>query len=243
MSPVLLCAATALEARACRSAIREARMEESIEVLRTGMGLHRARTALEARLSGGPLPAWVISTGFAGCRSATLRVGQWVFARTVSLESGRKLELAEAVPPFFRPESDSAIEADFISLSGVEILESPDDAEATETPVIVDMESFAWAEAATARGIRFQALRIVSDTPADPLPAVVAHLVAVSTGGNWRARARAALQGGRAAATDPRSLGRFARRTSRLSRLMTEGWVGFLREGGYLPSLIPKNRK
>lgn len=228
MSRILLCAATGFEAGACRAAIRDAGAEERCEVLRTGMGLRNAGQALEARLSRGPRPEWVISTGFAGCRSAASRVGQWAFARSVRREGGRRLELPEKAPPFFERESGMALETDVVSLGGVEILEQGTSGDAPR-PELVEMESFAWAETAMAHGIRFQVLRLISDTPDSPLPAAVGHLVAISTAESWRGRAAAGLRGGRAAVLDPRGIWRFARQTHRLTGLMTEGWTGFLR--------------
>jgi hypothetical protein len=75
---IIVCAATHAEARACGKGIARAGLSSELEVLETGVGLTRARGALERRLARGPRPELVVSSGFAGAYSRDLAVSSWI---------------------------------------------------------------------------------------------------------------------------------------------------------------------
>ena len=230
---ILLCTATSVEAHACKSGI--ARSGTGFEILQSGMGLKNARVALEARLAQErlPRPTLIVSTGFAGSWSEELPVGSWAVGRAVRIESGDRHELEDlsrivhfspGLLKRWRP-------AEFLSLS------RPQSGDGTSRrgqqsglPVLVDMESYAWAELSRAHAIPFAILRMISDTPREPLPGAVENFAAAWTASRPLERAGYLARGLSRTVSEPRVLSKFLARSSRLPRRLADGWQEFAAE-------------
>jgi putative membrane protein len=159
---VLLCAATATEAAACRRGVAGV---TGMEVLRTGVGPERAARALARRLEQGPPPALVVSAGFAGALGSDIEAGELVTARAL-------FRLIRAAPvPVALPRGVLRLAPD---ARAVDLATASEVVAGGITwhggPAAVDMESAALAERAAAAGARFAVLRLVTDTPRAPLP-------------------------------------------------------------------------
>ncbi|WP_242337742.1 carotenoid biosynthesis protein [Anaeromyxobacter sp. SG66] len=212
---IVVCAATFAEAAACRRGISDADAT-GLEVLRTGVGPERARAALAARLARGPRPSLVVSSGFAGALSPGLEVGAVVTARSVHrLADGERaaLELPPALlrlAPGARPVELSSA-AEVLAAAG----------HGLRAPAAGDMESAALARTAAEAGIAFSVLRVVTDTPAAPLPPVARSVAAALA-------ARGLSRGGHLVRTLSDALGR-PRETIAFVRASL-GWCRRLRE-------------
>jgi hypothetical protein len=223
---VLVCAATRAEHGACKRGIAHALEKRTAEheMLLTGVGPLRAARALAERLSRGPLPDLVVSSGFAGALTGALPLASWITAvRLGEWEGGARIavdgvSLIDAFPDLVACEvlSASTLVSGSIPCSGAE-------------PVAVDMESVSLAREAARRGVSFAVVRLVSDTPAQPLPAFLspftAALAATTTG--KRARVALAAQGVRAALGDPLSALRLVADGPLWLRRLEEGWRAF----------------
>jgi uncharacterized membrane protein len=161
---VLVCAATFAEAAACRRGIA-ASGASGLEVLLTGVGPDRAAERCRARLARGPRPVLVVSSGFAGALSPDLQVGAVVTARTLyRLDGDRAVEVL--LPPGLLRLAPAAQTVELVSASAV----LPESVRGLSAPVAVDMESAALADACDEAGVPFTVLRVITDTPAAPLP-------------------------------------------------------------------------
>jgi hypothetical protein len=98
-------------------------------------------------------------------------------------------------------------------------------------PAAVDMESAALAEVAAAAGLPFLVLRLLTDTPARPLPAVGRALAATLAAAGALSRAahcaRAALDAARA----PNVAAAFVRDALRWRARLRAGWREHARRG------------
>ncbi|HSD22154.1 MAG TPA: carotenoid biosynthesis protein [Anaeromyxobacter sp.] len=169
---VLVCAATFAEAAACRRGIAAAGAS-GLEVLLTGVGPDRAAARLYARLARGPRPALVVSSGFAGALTPGLEIGALVTARALhSLEEDRAVEVALA-PGILRL-APGARTVELVSATHVPAAEPS----GLPAPAAVDMESAALALACAGSGVPFTVLRVVTDTPAAPLPSLARSIAA-----------------------------------------------------------------
>ncbi len=160
---LLICAATWVEAAACWHASRS--RASRVEVLWTGMGLARARRALETRLAAGVRPALVISAGFAGSHASDARVGDWILAteaRQAGFEAiACRTGLARALKrTSLRWRKGPVLTLERIAGRERRIFEG----------VAHDLETHALSRVASRFGIGFSALRMVSDTWDFPLP-------------------------------------------------------------------------
>jgi nucleoside phosphorylase len=204
---ILLCAATSIEARACRAGTSNA--AQPIEVLKTGMGLKNAEDALRIRLQNGasqPRPSLIVSTGFAGSWSPRYRVGDWVVGKTVAYENRwAPLDLNPARE--ILPSQETLPRGDFRTLLEPAI---------GNAEVLVDMESFSWAKVAHEFQIPFLILRMISDSPSHPLPKTIQHLATGSFG-----------RGMMSLPSEPRALMKFVARGARLPGLLKQGWISF----------------
>ena len=224
---ILVCAATGIEAAACRRGIADA-AARGIEVLRTGVGPERATDALMrwlATRAGGatpsqdPRPALVVSSGFAGALTSAVAPLAWITASSVHrLVGGRAvpielphglLRVAEGASPCHVISTDHVLAR---CVSGL-----PD-------PAAVDMESAALADVAGAAGLPFLVLRLVTDTPARPLAPIghslAAALAAQGVAGRAAHGARAALE----AARSPARALAFAREAMAWRDRLRAGW-------------------
>lgn len=210
---ILLCAATSVEARACSRGLRRAGQTRAFEVLQTGMGAQKAQQALRERLARGTPVKMVLSTGFAGALRPSLEWGSWVTSDSGEASNGswNKL-LAEA--------GLRVVPCRIASVSQVvDVSRDVADADA------VDLESDALSEVAREFGISFQVLRVISDTPAHPLPEAV-RIWSQAGGESSREGTfwRSIWDGVRASGREPQSLVKFLVRGVRLPVALAEGW-------------------
>jgi nucleoside phosphorylase len=182
---VLVCAATATEARACRAGIDDAGAE-GFELLTTGVGPARAAEALRSRLLAGPRPQLVVSSGFAG--ASGVAQGALVTAdRLARLERSRVAGVP--LPPGLLRLAPSA--TPLLVLTGEDVAIG---AQPVAPPAAVDMESAALAAVAAEAGVPFAVLRLVSDTPERPLPALARSAARALASPSPSARLRAAAR-------------------------------------------------
>jgi hypothetical protein len=216
MSEIILCAATGVEAKACRKGIGRA----PFEVLQTGMGFERAAAALSARLRVGPRPRLVISTGFAGVRQSGIALGTWILGSGVQKpgETKRVLE-SEALALALEKAGLRWSLLDYETVGEAEVVESGSAATA------VDMESSALAQVAAEAGVGFQILRLTSDTPEHPLPAAIALWGSISSVPKASQKWDRWWRGSRDALAHPRRLGGFLLRGNGLVEQLSEGWA------------------
>lgn len=223
---ILVCAATAVEARACHLGLAHASALDRFEVLRTGMGPAAAAHALQLRLASPtrPLPEAIISSGFAGAKDAGLAWGDWVIAAELSeadatpiTASGRLNErLTQAIP---------ARGVRCRSLSAVDPRDAADDGAPSlkrgALPSVVDMESFQLARVASEAGIPFACLRVISDTTDLPIPQGIALLAQI---GMDTPPLRQLAKAGLCVLRAPREALRFTLRSSSLPGRLRDGW-------------------
>ncbi|WP_242343406.1 carotenoid biosynthesis protein [Anaeromyxobacter terrae] len=212
---IVVCAATFAEAAACRRGSADAGAS-GIEVLRTGVGPERAAAALAARLARGPRPSLVVSSGFAGALSLGLEVGAVVTARALHrLADGERAPLE--LPPELLRLAPAARPVEL--LSAAEVLAAA--GQGLQPPVVGDMESAALARIAAEAGLPFSVLRVVTDTPAAPLPPVARCIAAALS-------ARGLARGGHLARTLSAALRRPAEAIAFVRASL--GWCRRLRE-------------
>jgi hypothetical protein len=233
---LLLCAATGVEARACRKGIERAGAADRLEVLETGMGPARAAQALRERLAAGGAPAggaarpdWIISTGFAGARVPGLEVGTWILGSSLRGPEGETLELMPRAMIDWLKGAHAPIRAASVytapQIAGEKAPSLPDGVEA------VDMESMALARVAREHGIDFHLLRLVSDTPDRPIPLAVIELSSIAEPARpFGDRLRGLGQGLLSVAREPQGLARFIGQTMPLPRELARMWEGIARD-------------
>lgn len=214
--PVLVCAATAVEAQACRLGLRG--VERRVEVLQTGMGVVAAAEALRRRLETAPRPRWLISSGFAGSRDESVNLGAWLFADslrhgTLDVPVSGLLDGALAQVPL------PARRAEFVTVDLV-----VGAGEGAQAGVAVDMESAALGRLAYDVGIPFDVLRVVSDTVVQPVPDALAELSQAVLKKEALARWRGMFWSATLAAQSPRAMLGFVLRSALLPRVLAEGW-------------------
>jgi hypothetical protein len=221
---VLVCAATRAERDACtRGIVASARSAH--EVLLTGVGPLRAARSLAQRLARGVLPDLVVSSGFAGALSPELALSSWIAGARVSEWNGVARVPVETVslvcaPGLLRcdvPSSSTLMSANDALHDAV-----PDPA--SGTPLVGDMESAALAREAGGRGVPFAIVRLISDTPAHPLPSFVSPFAAAMSAPSTASRVAHAGRGLCAAVADPRGVVRLVRESARWLRDLEEGW-------------------
>lgn len=230
---ILVCAATATEADACRRGIADASVA-GFDVLTVGVGPARAAAALSRRLSStsetGPAsrrrPALVVSSGFAGTVSPGIAPLQWVTAATVHrLAAGRAIEIA--LPAGLLRVAEGAAPCNVISSDRV-LTGCPRD---LSHPAVADMESAALAEVAAAAGIPFAVLRLVTDTPARPLATLGRRIADVLAADDISHRALHGARAALAAARSPSDAVAFVRESLGWRDRLREGWREHARRG------------
>lgn len=199
---ILLCAATGTELDACK------RGTPRFAHLLTGVGAVHAARALSERLVAGERPSLVVSSGFAGALRGDLPVGTWVTARTLPAAG----TLREAPPP--------AVPCAMVS-SDVLVQGQRLDGDA------VDMESVALAAVAHEHGLPFMVLRLVSDTPADPLPRFLGGFTDAMAATSRRGKLGGIARGLRGVLDDPRGVVRVVREGRAWTRDLERGWTTF----------------
>ncbi len=132
-----------------------------VEVLHTGIGASACRRRLTPLLAGGRFDL-LISSGFAGAVDDSLGVGDLIVAENFS--TAGMLEKAQALVPC----------APVTLASATRVLESASARRAFAAEhgaSAVDMETQTIAELCAARNLPLLSLRVISDSPAAPLPA------------------------------------------------------------------------
>jgi nucleoside phosphorylase len=232
-SVILVCAATSVEAKACRQGIARAGQADQFEVLQTGMGMIQARHALELRLLASqlPKPSQIISAGFAGSWTNDLAIGSWTLGQSVEIQDGLTcMELLQKDSSKVRlQESLLSRKLSFsIHPSRVITIEKANSHGKTSSPsslpVIVDMESYAWAEICQARDIPFQILRMVSDNPSAPLPEAIGSFASITTAPTLQQKFQSLTRGLAQAVQEPKVFAGFIARGTQLPGLLSQGW-------------------
>jgi adenosylhomocysteine nucleosidase len=153
-----------------------------VAVVITGSGRKRALHGAQLLLAGHK-PRWVISAGFGGALTTALARNDVVFAQEVSDEEGRSLAIdvtvhSDAGGPGPRLRSGKLLTVDHIVRSAAEKAEL----HARFGAHVVDMESVAVAALCAERGVRFMAIRVVSDDAQTNLPKEVVSILGRSGG-------------------------------------------------------------
>ncbi len=211
---ILVCAATYFESGACAGAAE-------VEVLRTGVGPERAGAALARRLGRGTRPTLVVSSGFAGALSGPLPLHGCVTAGALF-----RLDQGRAVPVRLGPRglrvAPGALSCALLSAGTVIRGGAP----RLPTPAAADMESAALAEVASAAGIPFAVLRVVTDTASAPFPGLAADIAFVLASRSWRSRLAAAARAILSAVRSPREALALVRSSLAARRALASVWRG-----------------
>jgi nucleoside phosphorylase len=215
---ILVCAATRVEAEACRRGIADAGARD-VEVLQTGVGPARAAQALAARLGRGALPSLVVSSGFAGALTRGIRLHAVVTAARLH-RLGPDGAVPVRLPPGTLRIARDAVRCQVATADAVLVGDHP----ALPAPAAVDMESAALAEVAAAAGLKVEVLRVVTDTPARPFPPFVRPLGAALAPGPTATRLAAALRAAAVAARRPMQALAFLRSSLAAARALRAVW-------------------
>lgn len=219
---VLVCAATRAEHDACRRGIlASARSgdDEVHETLLTGVGPLRAAKSLAMRLARGVLPDLVVSSGFAGALGPELALSSWITGARVCEWDGAARVPVEAGALVCAP---GLVRCDVVSSST--LMSANRALRRGSLPMVADMESAALARASGQRGVPFAIVRLISDTPAQPLPAFVSSIASAMAAETTASRLASAGRGLRAALVDPRAVVRLVKDSARWLRDLEEGW-------------------
>jgi adenosylhomocysteine nucleosidase len=157
-----------------------------IAVVETGLGFARARRATQAMLDA-HTPLWVLSAGFSGALIPEMKVGHIVMADSIVDTHGHELKVDMKMPadPEHGLHVGRLVNADEIVQTVVEKQRLAEETGA----IAVDMESLAVAQICQERGIRFLAVRVISDDLSADLPDEVRTVI----GSSGSARLGAAL--------------------------------------------------
>ena len=170
------------ELAAIRRAVPESR---AVVLTATGDGPKRAASGAATFLER-HRPSAVVGAGLAGALSPGLSVGDIVASRRVRFEVGDAATpdpglLERAIAAGARPATLVTVDRPIVSTAVKAVLAST---ESGGDPLVVDMESAAWAREAAARGIPYVVVRVVSDAADEALPAFLAE--ALGTDGSIR---------------------------------------------------------
>jgi hypothetical protein len=215
---ILVCVATRAEHAACERGIKTA--AHTHELLLTGVGPQRAARSLAERLRHGVQPDLVVSSGFAGAVSPALPLASWITATRVSEWNGAARIPVEDVVLIAGP--PHLVRCEVLSSS---VLVVGDELESDgSAPIAVDMESAALARVAGQKGIRFAVARMISDTPAHPLPRFLSPFVSALSATTTTERLGALGRGLGRAVADPRGVVRLVKESSSWLRDLEAGW-------------------
>jgi hypothetical protein len=177
------------------------------------------------------LPDVVVSSGFAGALSPTLALSSWITGVRVSeWDAGDSLLLeVDGVALVYAPglEHCDVISSRTLVVPGSSspLPDQPNASPRANVPCVVDMESAALAREARRRGVGFAVARLVSDTPAHPLPAFMAPFATALAATAAGERLVAGGRGLYAAAGDPRAVVRFLTESAAWLRALEDGWT------------------
>jgi adenosylhomocysteine nucleosidase len=152
-----------------------------IALILAGAGQHNARRATEILIDG-HRPGRVVSAGFAGGLSSTLKRNDILVAdRLLKLDGG---ELSVDLPPGIAATAPQPGVHRGALLTADHVVRTPRDRRALfqrSGALGVDMETFAVAEVCAARQVAFSSIRVINDTADEALPRDVEHLLAQKT--------------------------------------------------------------
>jgi hypothetical protein len=195
---------------------------------------------LARRLSNGPPVERVISTGFAGALSGGVPLGAWIGAHALfEWKDGTLRAIANVAPLVNGARPFDWLACDVVSTPEIVGRDSPLRRLESSRPLIADMESAALAQEASARSVACSVLRLVSDTPAQPLPEFLGSFTAAMAGSDARARFLATARGIGSALADPSGV---ARLVSTGQRLVKQLRVDFARLAALLDALSSEER-
>jgi adenosylhomocysteine nucleosidase len=144
----------------------------------SGMGFARARRATHA-LVDAHTPKWILSCGFSGALVPEVALGHVVMANAICDQHGNELTIDLNLPG--NPKSGVHVGR---LLTADDIVRRVDDKKQLaekHQALAVDLESLAVAQVCRERGIRFMAVRVISDDLSADLPEEIMSLVG-STG-------------------------------------------------------------
>jgi hypothetical protein len=227
---IIICAATAAEVAACKKGIEAAgSVSKSFEILHTGMGMKAARTRLAERLAALEViretPKLIISSGFAGVWRGSLEIGAWVSANEFWKE-----ERADGVINFYRIDHEPVWKSKgvdtFCPIVSVDVIQKLPSlpAELSTGSLCVDMETAGLAEVAKEKGIPFGVLRMITDTPEQPLPEFVSVFAQAIHSPELGDKAKLSGRGLQQVFSDPLSVARFLKSGKKWSDWLARGW-------------------
>lgn len=224
---ILVCTATPQEEKACRLGIQASGFEDAFRVLRTGIGLNLARSALTEFLSRGNKPSLIVSTGFAGAITPKIPdLYSWITAQKVFSEEKeiQGINIQQHIP-------DTTMCA-LISLPHVfrQGKSVPDVLGSLKQPLAVDMESATLALVSGQYRIPFMVLRMITDTPQEPLPELLCTLSDILLTPNSRGKLQSGILSFNEVRKDIPGLVRIVRKIGIWSRLLKEGWIKYAPE-------------
>ena len=151
-----------------------------VALVLTGMGRARAQHGAEVLLDG-HRPRWIISAGFGGALDPALKRNDIILPREVVNLEGRRFAIDLAIPP--EAEAQGLKTGRLVTVDEF-IRKASDKADLREKTGadVVDMETSALAALCEERGVRFLAVRVISDEAGVDLPPEILAIVG-PTGG------------------------------------------------------------
>lgn len=196
-------------------------------MLFTGVGPRRAARSLAARLARGVLPDVVISSGFAGAVSPAIELSSWITAARICEWSGDAWIPVEGITLAAGP--PGLVGCDVLSSDRLVTARAPLPNADSPHPLVVDMESVSLAREAARRGVAFSVVRLISDTPTNPLPAFLSPFAAAMAATDTTSRIALAGRGLRGAITNPRAVAHLLMEAPAWLRALESGWRQFSR--------------
>ena len=151
-----------------------------VALVLTGMGRARAQRGAEILLDG-HRPRWIISAGFGGALDPSLKRNDLVLPHEVVNLEGRKFAIDLAIPP--EAEAQGLKTGRLLTVDDF-VRKASEKAELRRQTGadVVDMESSAIAALCGDRGVRFLAVRVISDEAGVDLPPEILAIVGPSGG-------------------------------------------------------------
>lgn len=148
-----------------------------VVVVQKAAGFAKARAATQALLDA-HTPNWVISAGYSGALKPDMQVGNIVVGNSIADQHGHSMKIDLQMPS--DPENGlyvgRLLTADQLLLK----VEEKQAAGAQFDALAVDLESLAVAQVCKERGVRFMAIRALSDDMSEDLPKEVLSLMGES---------------------------------------------------------------
>jgi adenosylhomocysteine nucleosidase len=145
-----------------------------VVVVESGTGFARARSATFALLDAHS-PKWILSCGFAGALSSSIKIGDIVVANSIADVHGQVLTIDVGFPA--APDQGLHIGRILTSDTVVRLVDEKRQLAERFGTIAVDMESLAVAQVCREQGVRFLSIRSISDDLSSDLPPEVLTLV------------------------------------------------------------------